>query len=186
MRYRLVYDVLNDGFPWLGVFFTSVPLLIAIGCLLELAERVRGKPPVPMPVPRVFGRIPLGAAPLPFLILFILLFGFGALFFALLTHRAFVQERECQEWVRSGKYQVAEGTITDYHFRKGGSSFRIEGVPFDLLNRSVGFTGRFNVPCDPQGELKDGLRVRLAHRDGFILRVEIDSGQGGLADGLGN
>ena len=69
---------------------------------------------------------------------------------------------------------------------KGGSSFRIEGVPFGLLNRSVGLTGQFNVPRDAQGELRDGLRVRLAHRDGFILRVEIDSGQGGLAAGPGN
>jgi hypothetical protein len=178
MHYRLVYDVMNVGFPWIGVFFASVPLLIAVACIVECVERLRGKPPVPMPAPRVFGRIPLAATPLPMLILFIALCGVGAVFFGSLTCGAFVQQRQCQEWVRLRTYQVTQGTISDYHFRKAGANFRVAGVPFDLLPRSVGFTGRFNVPRDAEGSLRDGLRVRLAHRDGFILRVEIESGQG--------
>ena len=173
MQYRLVYDVLNDRFPWFGVWFATVPLLGAIACILEIVERLRGKPPEPMPVPRVHGRVPLRAAPLPFLLLFILLFGSASVFLASQLYRAVVQQNQCQEWVRAGYYEVTEGSITDYNFRKGGSSFRVAGVPFDLLPLSVGFTGRFNAPGTAGGSLRNGLRARLAHREGFILRVEI-------------
>ena len=173
MQYRLVYDVLNDRFPWFGVWFASVPLLCAIVCILEIVERLRGKPPEPMPVPRVFGRVPLRAAPLPFLLLFILLFGSASVFLASQLYKAVVQQNQCQEWVRAGCYEVTEGSITDYNFQKGGSSFRVAGVPFDLLPLSVGFTGRFNAPGTAGGSLRNGLQVRLAHREGFILRVEI-------------
>jgi hypothetical protein len=175
MQYRLVYDVLKeDGFPWFGVGFATVPLLLALVCLLEIVERVRGRRPLPRPTP---GCISLEATPLGGLIVsFVLLGGFGV-FFASNTYEAFAQRKQCQEWIRAGQYQVAEGTITDYYFRKGGAHFHVAGVSFDLLNCSAGFNGRFNVPRDAEGSLGDGLRVRLTHQDGFILRVEIAAGE---------
>jgi hypothetical protein len=51
-------------------------------------------------------------------------------------------------------------------------SFRVADLSFDVLERSCGFTGRFNATGAAPG-LRDGLRVRLAHREGFILRVEV-------------
>jgi hypothetical protein len=138
MQYRLVYDVLNIGFPWLALFFASVPLLVAIVCIAGLIARVCGKPREPMLVPRAFGRFSLGAVPVPFLILFILLFGFAGVFFASVTYGAFVQERQCQEWARSGQYQVTEGTITDYHSRKGEGTKKLPHRPVYVKVFAVG------------------------------------------------
>src|SRR5262249_29669257 len=106
------------------------------------------------------------------IVLFLLTSCLGV-FLASYTYEAFVQRRRCQEWARAGQYQVTEGTVADYQYRKAGPRFRVAGVSFDLLNGSAGFTGRFNVPGAAEGSLRDGLPVRLAHREGFILRVEI-------------
>jgi hypothetical protein len=182
MQYRLVYDVLNARFPWLGVFFACVPLLLALVVVVEIFERARGKPRVPMPVPRVCGRLPLEATPLPFLILFLLLSGFAGVFFASLTYGAAVGQWQCQEWLQAGQYEVAEGTITNYHSQRGeGTSFRVAGLSVHIPPDSVGFTGRFNVGREAGDSLRDRLHVRLAHRAGFILRVEIASAQEAMA-----
>jgi hypothetical protein len=95
------------------------------------------------------------------------------LFAARKTYEGFAQLRQCQEWLQAGQYHVTEGSIANYQYRRAGASFRVADSPFDILDRSAGFTGRFNVPGAPQVSLRDGLQVRLAHREGFILRVEI-------------
>jgi hypothetical protein len=173
MQYRLVYDVLNDGFPWFGVAFTVVPLLLAIACGLEMLERIRGKARVPMP--RVPGRINLKATPFSLVVVSFLVLASAVVFLASRTYEGYMQRQRCREWTRTGQYQVAEGTITDYQFRKAGARFSVAGLSFELLERSAGFTGRFNVPTRAEGSLRDGSRVRLAHREGFILRLEIAS-----------
>ena len=171
MKYRLVYDVLQDGFPWVGVVFTVIPLLFAIACLLVIAERARGKSPVPGP--RVPGRIPLEETPLGLVVLFMLGLGAIGVFLASLSYQGFRQRQRCQEWARTGQYQVTEGKVADYQHRKAGAFFRVADASFELLNRSAGFTGRFNSPGAESGSLREGLQVRLAHQDGFILRVEV-------------
>jgi hypothetical protein len=168
MNYRLVYDVLNDTtFPWFGVFFAIVPLLLVAASCLELVDRVRGGGPTSA-LPRGLHTIPI--AGLVVAILILSLFGF---FSASKTYEGFVQRQQCKEWARAGQYQVTEGAIADYELRKAGATFRVADFSFDLLNRSAGFTGRFNAGAAAQDLLRDGLRVRLAHRDGFILRVEV-------------
>jgi hypothetical protein len=169
MEYRLVYDVRNDGHPWFGVAFAIVPLLLAVACFLEVLQRVRGKRPSPLAGrPRGFPVVPL-----PLLIVAITILGFFGLFSATKSYEGFVRQQRCQEWAQTGEYQVTEGTVADFQFRKAGSRFRIADLSFDLLDRSAGFTGRFNVPGAAEDSLRDGLRVRVAHHEGHILRVEI-------------
>jgi len=166
MRYHLVYDVANDGPPWLGVAFAVLVLLPAVACLLEIINCVRGGRRSP-----VTGRPQV--APLAGAIILLLVVGCIEVFLASHTYDAYVQQRRCREWVRAGQYQVTEGTVADYQFRKAGSRFRVADESFDLLEVSAGFTGRFNAPGAAEGSLRDGLPVRLAHREGFVLRVEI-------------
>jgi hypothetical protein len=181
VKYRLVYDVLDDGFPWFGAAFAAVPLLLAIVHVLEIRERVRGLPRGP--APRVRGTIPLEAVPLPLVIVSFLVLGSAGVLLASLTCEGFVQRQRCREWARGGRCQVTEGTIADYHYRKAGSSFRVGDQSFDLLNPSAGFTGPFNAPGAGKGSLREGLQVRLTHREGFILRVEIACEAAGAAGG---
>jgi hypothetical protein len=179
MQYRLVYDVLNDGPPWWGVAWVVVLLLFASASFLEIVARVRGKSISPIRIP---GRANIADLPLTVVTVIGLLLVFLAVLCASYTYKVFALWKDCQKWDRAGQYQTTEGTVTDYHFRKAGSSFRVGAQSFDLLNFSAGFTGRFNVPGAPQGSLSDGMRVRLAQREGFILRVEIAAEPGAAAD----
>jgi hypothetical protein len=169
MSYHVVYDVMNDGFPWFGVALAIVPLLLALVCCLEIVERLRGRRYLPAAT-----RGPgLETSPLSVLIISIIVLGFSGFFLASKLHEGLLGRRQCQEWAEAGAYLVTEGTVADYQYRRAGSSFRVAGSSFDLLERSAGFTGAFNVPGAGHDALRDGLLVRLSHRDGFILRVEI-------------
>src|SRR5947207_13467760 len=89
MQYRLVYDVLHAGPPWLGVVFAIIPLLLAVACFLEILERVRGRRPAPAP-----GR-PVGVAVVPVAVVVVLFLSMGCLgmFLASYTYEAFVQRK---------------------------------------------------------------------------------------------
>jgi hypothetical protein len=170
MNYRLAYDVLNDGFPWIAVAFSLTPLLLAIACLLVILERA-GKAPVT--TPRFPGRIPLEEMPVPLLVVCLLALSSIGVCLASISYQGFMQRQRCKEWACAGQYQVTEGTVADYQLPRGGARFRVADASFDLIDRSAGFTGRFNAPGARHGTLRDGLQVRLTHREGFILRVEI-------------
>lgn len=139
MQYRLVYDVLNDGPPWLGVVFVVVPLLLAAACFLEILERLkrlRGRPCSPRPERPVDS---LELAPFAFVIILFLLMGSVGVFFVSQTYEAFVQQKQCQEWCRTGQYEVVEGTIADYQ-QEG----RSELPPRNLVLRPLGPLGRLH------------------------------------------
>ena len=142
MQYRLVYDVLNDGFPWWGLFWVTLLLLFAGAIFLEIVERVHGKSNSSMRVP---GRGNVADLPLAVVaavgLLIVVLAGLCASY----TYQVFAQQKQCQAWDRAGDFRITEGTVADYDFRKAGSSFRVADQHFDLLNVSVGFRGRFNV-----------------------------------------
>jgi hypothetical protein len=169
MKYRLVYDVMNDGFPWFGVMLTIVPLLLALAYCLEIGERLRDRRSSP-----AAGRPgSIETLLLPMLIVSTAVLGLFGLFVAAKMHEGLLSRQQCKEWAQAGVYQVTEGNVADYQYRRAGSSFRVADSSFDLLGRSAGFTGRFNAPGARHDSLRDGLLVRLSHRDGFILRVEI-------------
>jgi hypothetical protein len=106
-------------------------------------------------------------------VFFMLVLGSVGVFLASLSYEGFMQRQRCWEWARTGQYQVTEGKVADYQYRKTGSRFRVADAHFDLSGRSVGFTGHFNASGAGHDSLRDGLQVRLTHEEGFILRVEI-------------
>jgi hypothetical protein len=174
MQYRLVYDVMNDSeLPWFGLALIVILSLLSIVCILEIIARIRAKWPVPTPGDS--GRAAVGLKPLSFVIMIFLVLVSAVVFIASETYQGYIQRQRCQEWSRTGQYQVTEGTIANYQFRKAGVRFSVTGLTFDTLERSVGFTGRFNVPTVTPDSLQEGMRVRLAHHEGYILRLEIAS-----------
>lgn len=85
----------------------------------------------------------------------------------------------CREWLEAGEFQTAAGDVTalrreagkypPYHFRVGGTDFS-----YRPINATVGgFQGEFTAPGSERSKFRDGLPVRVAHRDGRILRIEV-------------
>jgi hypothetical protein len=169
MKYRVVYDVMNEGFPWMGVLLTVVPLLLGLASCLEIVERLRGRRSA---LAACRSRT-IEALSMPMLIVSTTVLGLFGLFIASKAIEGFLSRQQCQEWAEAGAYQVTEGTVADYQYRRAGSSFRVVDSSFDLMGRSAGFLGGFKSTGARHDSLRDGISVRLSHRDGYILRVEI-------------
>jgi hypothetical protein len=74
-----------------------------------------------------------------------------------------------------GDYDVAEGPVTDYELTGSNSrwheSFKVGGVAFSYSSGSANLG--FGQPAPRGGPIRPGLHVRIAHRDGVILRLEV-------------
>lgn len=95
------------------------------------------------------------------------------------TWSVYRDQARCKEWVRAGDHETTEGTVTQ-HRRESGKSppthFQVGDVRFTYRTyepKTGGFSGEFTAPGAEGLKLRDGLRVRLAHRDGRILRIEL-------------
>ena len=75
---------------------------------------------------------------------------------------------------RAGVYQVVEGAVTDFHPRppdgKGIEHFTVAGVQFKYLAGTQGVG--FDQDATVGGPIREGLRVRIAHRDRRIIKLE--------------
>ncbi len=177
MHYHLVYDVLNDGFPWFGIAFAVLLSLFTFACLIEIRERLRGNSE---PRIRTPGRASMRDLPLAAVVGFTLLMLCFTTLLARDTYDGYSQRLRCREWAQDHQFQVTEGTISDYEYRKAGPRFSVANMVFDMANRSAAFSGRFNFPAHEES-LRNGLHVRLAHRDGYILRIELASESASVA-----
>jgi hypothetical protein len=169
MTYRVVYDVLdtesslkNSG--GLNILLVALVFMILLIFLYwrgigyqegrQLSDQDQGQ--------RILGGV-------LFLGLFVLV-GFCEV--ATQTYPEYVEEQRCKEWARSGDHQTVEGPITDF----GGGGFRIGEASFKYSRKypdKGGFRGKFTAPQTEGLRLRPGLRARVAHREGRILRIEL-------------
>jgi len=152
--YRTVFEIMQKGFAWdmpaMGIS------LIAVACFVyyrwkSRGELTRGK--------QVFTVIYLLLACLMTLILFVSIY------------RDFSEYRSAYA---RGDYSVVEGTV--YDFRPEGwvrerESFSVNGITFVYSKGIV--TPGFDGGAWFGGRLRDGLRIRVSHRDGIILKLEV-------------
>ncbi len=94
---------------------------------------------------------------------------------------SFADQRQCRTWSRTGDYETTEGRVS---LRPSGPpdgnryrrDFWVGDVPFTYyryLNVGRGgFQGSFTAADAANLLLSEGLRVRIAHRNGRILRIE--------------
>ena len=165
MAYRVVYDVLDDAvlpahtmeLMWFGGALLWTTLWVVIcRSVPQLREKNQGRP-----------GIFIGGF---FLII-------GTIMVVGSTYPTFADQRRCKAWARAGDYQVAEGPVAGFKRGVGRdplTTFRIGNAVFEYRReapKTGGFRGKFTVPEDVQ--LRDGLPVRIAHRDGRILRIEV-------------
>jgi hypothetical protein len=168
VNYRTVYDVIDapalpthtEGLVFLGgaLFFTTVWVTLTHCIRRTNPEREL----------RVW----------PGLVVGLLLVGVGVLQVVTGTYPVYRDQRQCREWLRAGRHDTVEGVVADfrrdagknphYHFRVGDVRFTY----WPLRQETGGFVGNFTAPGTDDLKLRDGLRVRVTHRDGRILRIE--------------
>jgi hypothetical protein len=167
MAYRVVYDVLDDAtlpahtheliflggaLLWLTVWFT----------LHRVVPQLRAKK-------QMRGGLFVGG-------LFLCI---GTIAVVGSTYPTFADQRRCKAWARDNDYQTAEGTITRFKKDPGrdpATTFTVGDATFTYRRESPktgGFRGSFTAAEAHDLQLRDGLPVRVAHRDGRILRIEV-------------
>ena len=78
--------------------------------------------------------------------------------------------------LRLEKCAVVEGEVTNFRaMPEGGGteSFSVGGQHFEYSGKVSSSQSGFSQPVAQGGPIRDGLRVRIHHRDGIIARLEL-------------
>ena len=153
--YFVVYDILRDG---IGV----APVAVCLGMLLGFGLGVG------LLISLRRQRKPVGG-----LVVLLAAWAAGTV---LGGGNVLYQHVRCTAWARSGDFEVVEGPVTQFQPRarweKGSESFTVKGVTFSYGRADLG-KGGFRDQFGPGGPLREGVRVRVSHREGRILKLEI-------------
>jgi hypothetical protein len=86
------------------------------------------------------------------------------------------QHFRCAASARAGDFEVVEGQVTDFRplakREKGSERFTVQGNTFSYSSANLG-QGGFRYEFGPDGLLHEGSQVRISHREGRILKLEI-------------
>ena len=181
MAYRVVYDLLDDSWVY-------VPGALAAFCFLCVAFMwrhrrnhrgvVEGTASFTILSPGLISHRPAwrSTAGQPAPLLHVATFGIIGLCLVNVEYNAVADQWQSKEWLRAGQYDTVEGVIADCRpSRNGGAHrFRVQEIVF-VCDKAGGFRGTFTAPdAPPSAEaLRNGARVRVTHREGRVLRIEI-------------
>lgn len=86
------------------------------------------------------------------------------------------QRMQCIDWLRTGDFEIVEGPVANFKpMPYTGHSlevFTVNNVTFRYSDYDIS-QGGFNNTASHGGPIHEGLHVRIAHRQGRILRLEI-------------
>jgi hypothetical protein len=153
MSYVVVYDILESrSGAEVGVVGLLLGTLIGIFFLLRDIKRQR-RFGIIFSIIWLTGWIFLGSV------------GFGNIYY---------QHSQCMQWARSGDYQMVEGPIVNFkeYTRGEGERFSVGNVHFEYSSYDLSVCG-FKHFGNKGNPIQDGLQVRIAYRDGKILKLEI-------------
>lgn len=152
MEYRTVYSILDDAarVPWLHV-------AIGLGPLVAAGRAWRKRSWRRLVAVAVFALIWNGAILPP----------------AWMIYHA---HRLAQEHLRNGDCQIVEGPVENFHpmpyHGHSLESFTVSGVRFEYSDFDDSKPG-FNHTESHGGPIHTGIRVRIHHREGCILQIEV-------------
>ena len=156
MEYTLVYDVSTGEFPW-GIGIIFVFSLIAGIVFIVKNESVITKPRT---------RIIFGV----FWLTGFLLFGGLGVTNVLSHHLKYKKMFESQD------YKIVEGLVENFHpMPMSGHDterFTVGGIKFEYSDFDLS-KGGFNNTSSHGGPIREGLPVRIAYKNGRILKLEI-------------
>lgn len=155
-KYRVVWDVLEDGLTLWPLALLVLGACVAAGVLLFSIKRKK----------------PQG------LILFVIMtagLSMGLLVYGVVA----MHQIRCIVWARSGKCQVAEGVVKDFHpmpySGHDSERFTVSGVKFEYSDYDLS-GGGFNNTSSHGGPMMKDLQVRITHKNGQILKLEVLEG----------
>lgn len=153
MEYVVFYDILKS---WSGAEYGTLVLLMGalLGIFLLLKSIKRRKIIETIFVSIwIIGWVCLGSV------------GFGNVYY---------QHFRCSQWARSGDYQTIEGPIEYFeeYSRGEGERFSVGNVHFEYSSFNLSVCG-FKQLVSEGSPIKNGLQVRIAYKDGRILKLEI-------------
>ncbi len=155
---KVIYDILADGIGWTPIVLIGVWLLGALVAATVFWLRRRDKKPFILLFLSVWlcGWLGIGGM------------GFGNVVF---------QHLRCVSWAKSGDFEISEGPVTDFRpldrWAKGKERFTVTGVTFAYSDADLSFGGYRRESGGGRGPIDNGVRVRVCHRDGRILRLSI-------------
>jgi hypothetical protein len=151
----VVYDILRDG---IGI----APIFICLGMLVGMGMGIG------FLVSQRKQRKPVGC-----LIVWLIGWATGVV---LGGGNVLYQHFRCAAWARAGDFEVVEGQVTDFRplakREKGSERFTVQGNTFSYSSANLG-QGGFRYEFGPDGLLHEGSQVRISHREGRILKLEI-------------
>ena len=152
--YLVVYDILRDG---IGL----APVGVCLGMLVGLSLGIW-----------VFVKLRRERKPIGGMAVWLLLWTAGTLVGG---GNVLFQHFRCAAWARSGNFEVVEGPVTDFQPHTSShkrESFTVKGLTFAYSNANLS-RGGFRYSFGPSGLMHVGAHVRVAHRGGRILKLEI-------------
>ena len=154
-EYVVAFDILDEGIGgrlFLGLFVWLAG--VAVGVVM-LRRSLRPGPP----------------GPLVLFALWLVIWGCGG---GLGVANTFHQRLRSLAWARDGDFGVVEGEVRNFHpvprGGKGPESFTVAGVRF-VYSASDG--AGFNHVALDGGPMRPGQYVRISHRNGRILKIEV-------------
>jgi hypothetical protein len=147
----VVYDILRDGIG-IAPIGVCLGMLVGLGCGVGMliSLRKQGKPVGGI----IFWLIAWTAGTLV---------GGG---------NVLGQHFRCVSWAKSGDFEVAEGQVTHFEPLQKTESFTVAGITFSYGDANLS-RGGFRSQFGPNGLLHEGAHVRVSHREGRILKLEI-------------
>ena len=152
--YLVVYDILRDG---IGL----APVGVCLGMLAGLGLGIF-----------LFVKLRKEAKPVGCIVVWLLCWAAGTLFGG---GNVLFQHFRCAAWARSGNFAVVEGPVTDFQPHTSShkrESFTVKGQTFEYSDANLS-RGGFRYSFGPSGLMHVGAHVRVAHREGRILKLEI-------------
>ena len=153
-EYILVYDAATAEFPWDTIFHFVIMLAIGMILLVIFVLQKHRKAVI-------------------FTIFWIVgVFLLGWLGAGNVIH----QHLQCKEWLESKNYNIVEGVVENFHpMPKSGHDterFTVKNVKFEFSDFDLS-KGGFNNTSSHGGPIREGLPVRIAYKNGRILKLEI-------------
>jgi hypothetical protein len=81
------------------------------------------------------------------------------------------QRYRCLSWASGGHFQVVEGEVKSFSETRNDDFFIVGGVQFHIAGSDL-TRGALGQRSREGGPIRPGMKVKIAHHDGRILKVE--------------
>ncbi|HEX5056574.1 MAG TPA: hypothetical protein VFX02_08760 [Gammaproteobacteria bacterium] len=157
MNYITVYDALQEAPDYESILMFAFWVPVSVVVAIQLVRSAKKRQ---------------WAASIFLSIWLVVFTGFGGLGFA----NTFWKQAECERWLAAGDYIISEGIVEDFDPMPSGGhkdeSFKLGPYKFSYSDFDL-TRGCFNNARSHGGPIYENRAVRLFHKNGVILRIDV-------------